>query len=176
MLTPNDWRPSFETLVRAHQQRVIGLARNLTLDAALAEEIAQEVFLALHSELPSLRDEHHLVAWLRRVTCHRAFDQLRRRRTSQAVSLVQAPQPESDDGAAANADFLLNERLRRWVGALPEAPRQVVVLRYQEDLTPDEIARTLEMPVNTVKSHLRRGLELLRAKAQRVEDEVSDAR
>jgi len=48
--------------------------------------------------------------------------------------------------------------------SLPEKARMVVVLRYQEDLTPTEIAEILEMPVNSVKSHLRRSLALLREK------------
>jgi RNA polymerase sigma-70 factor (ECF subfamily) len=50
------------------------------------------------------------------------------------------------------------------VTSLPEKARMVVVLRYQEDLTPTEIAEILEMPVNSVKSHLRRSLALLREK------------
>jgi RNA polymerase sigma-70 factor (ECF subfamily) len=50
------------------------------------------------------------------------------------------------------------------VASLPEKARMVVVLRYQEDLTPTEIAEVLEMPVNSVKSHLRRSLALLREK------------
>jgi len=50
------------------------------------------------------------------------------------------------------------------VTSLPEKARIVVVLRYQEDLTPTEIAEILEMPVNSVKSHLRRSLALLREK------------
>lgn len=171
MLLPRLSKPSFEALVRVHQRTVIGLARNLTFDSALAEEIAQEVFLALHGELPALHDDQHILAWLRRVTCHRALDQLRRRRMAQATSAVE---PEPDNGVAINTDFLMNERLRRWVASLPAALRQVVVLRYQEDLNVVEIAHTLQMPLNTVKSHLRRGLEMLRAKAQRAEIEVAD--
>jgi len=48
---------------------------------------------------------------------------------------------------------------------LPEAQRAALVLRYQEDMLPDEIAMALQTPVATVKSHLQRGLKLLRAKA-----------
>ena len=57
---------------------------------------------------------------------------------------------------------------RGWSGllaTLPEAQRAALVLRYQEDLTPEEIAATLDAPLATVKSHLQRGLKLLRAKA-----------
>jgi len=59
----------------------------------------------------------------------------------------------------------LGSRLEGLLATLPEPQRAALVLRYQEDLTPDEIAATLDAPVATVKSHLQRGLKLLRAKA-----------
>jgi RNA polymerase sigma-70 factor (ECF subfamily) len=62
---------------------------------------------------------------------------------------------------------MLQETLRRLVASLPEAPRMVMVLRYQEDLDPSEIAGTLDMPLGTVKSHLQRSLALLREKLER---------
>ncbi len=68
---------------------------------------------------------------------------------------------------AKPGDPLLSELLRKLVATLPEAPRMVMVLRYQEDLEPTEIAAALEMPVATVKSHLQRSLALLREKLAR---------
>ena len=62
---------------------------------------------------------------------------------------------------------MLSETLRRLVETLPEKARMVVILRYQEDLEPAEISKMLDMPVNTVKSHLRRSLALLRDKLSR---------
>jgi RNA polymerase sigma-70 factor (ECF subfamily) len=59
----------------------------------------------------------------------------------------------------------LGARLEQLLATLPESQRAVLVLRYQEDLTPEEIAATLQAPVATVKSNLQRGLKLLRAKA-----------
>jgi RNA polymerase sigma-70 factor, ECF subfamily len=63
---------------------------------------------------------------------------------------------------AVEADPILERRLHGLLGELPPAARAVVLLRYQEDLDPVEIGRTLRMPVNTVKSHLKRSLGLLR--------------
>ena len=57
---------------------------------------------------------------------------------------------------------MLQRQLRALIAQLPASARAVVLLRYQEDLDPSEIARTLEMPINTVKSHLKRSLEQLR--------------
>ena len=63
----------------------------------------------------------------------------------------------------ASGDPLLHRTLRALLLRLPEVPRAVLVLRFQEDLDPLDIAATLDLPLNTVKSHLRRSLEWLRA-------------
>ena len=62
---------------------------------------------------------------------------------------------------------MLGETLRRVIATLPETPRAVMILRYQEDLNPAEIGQALDMPVATVKSHLQRSLALLREKLTR---------
>jgi RNA polymerase sigma-70 factor (ECF subfamily) len=68
---------------------------------------------------------------------------------------------------ASPGDPLLSDVLRRLIASLPESPRAVMVLRYQEDLDPAEIADILDMPLGTVKSHLQRSLTLLREKLER---------
>jgi RNA polymerase sigma-70 factor (ECF subfamily) len=65
-------------------------------------------------------------------------------------------------------DPLLNRQLQQLLASLPPLQRSVLVMRYQEDLTPDEISTTLAMPLATVKSHLQRTLKLLRTKAERM--------
>lgn len=150
---------AFGTLVRRHQRAVYGLALRMLTDRHQAEDLAQEVFLQLHGSLAALESGDHLRFWLRRVTLHRAIDRLRR-----GARLPLSPLTEAEliaDEAAA-ADPILERRLRGLLGELPAAARAVILLRYQEDLDPTEIARTLRMPVNTVKSHLKRSLVLLR--------------
>jgi RNA polymerase sigma-70 factor (ECF subfamily) len=65
--------------MREHQSMVFSIARRIVRDPALAEEVAQDVFLELYEQLPSLASEEHVVHWLRRVTVHRSIDQARRR-------------------------------------------------------------------------------------------------
>ncbi len=67
----------------------------------------------------------------------------------------------------AQGDPLLSRRLQQLVSSLPEMARTILVLRYQEDMSPDEIGGTLDMPVATVKSQLQRTLRLLREKSAR---------
>jgi RNA polymerase sigma-70 factor (ECF subfamily) len=67
-----------------------------------------------------------------------------------------------------DTDPLLEERIQRLVASLPEKPRMIIVLHYGEDMDPEEIGEALDMPVRTVRSHLQRGLALLREKASRL--------
>ena len=72
---------------------------------------------------------------------------------------------ENHGAPAEERNSQLGARLEQLLATLPEPQRAALVLRYQEDLTPEEIAATLDAPLATVKSHLQRGLKLLRAKA-----------
>jgi RNA polymerase sigma-70 factor, ECF subfamily len=154
----------FEELVRANQSMVFSLAYHFLHDRAAAEEVAQEAFLALHRNLDRIDSARHAVFWLRKVTVQRAIDEARRRKRHAALDLAEMPEPAS--GAVAG-DVFRDEMLRRMVASLPDAARAVMVLRYQEDLDPAEIADVLEMPLGTVKSHLHRSLALLREKLER---------
>lgn len=154
----------FAELVRQHQSMVFSLAWRFLRDRDLAEEVAQEVFLSLHRNLGAIQSPAHAAAWLRKVAAQRAIDEGRRRQRRPHVALEKVAEPASKECAR---DPMLDETLRRLVASLPETPRMVMLLRYQEDLDPSEIARILEMPLATVKSHLQRSLALLREKLAR---------
>jgi RNA polymerase sigma-70 factor (ECF subfamily) len=155
----------FAGLVQQHQAMVFSLAWRFLHDRGAAEEVAQEVFLSLHRNLRSIQSPAHAMAWLRKVAAQRAIDEGRRRQRRPHVALDKIAEPASSERAAR--DPLLEETLRRMVASLPEAQRMVMVMRYQEDLDPSEIAEILEMPVATVKSYLQRGLAMLREKLAR---------
>jgi RNA polymerase sigma-70 factor, ECF subfamily len=135
------------------------LALRMLSDRHKAEDLAQDVFLQLHRSLASIESDAHLAFWLRKVTINRAIDRLRREPKYEVVALQESPVLISE---ARDEDLLLQRLLRELVGRLAAAPRAVVLLRYQEDLDPTEIARTLGMSINTVKSHLKRSLATLR--------------
>ena len=154
----------FDRLVREHQAMVYSVAWHFLHDRPLAEEVAQDVFLSLHRNLAGIESPRHAAAWLRKVAVQRSIDAGRRRKRVPRIGLEEAPEPVSLD---PRYDPWLGEALRRMVASLPEAQRMAVILRYQEELEPAEIAGVLEMPVATVKSHLHRGLALLREKMER---------
>jgi RNA polymerase sigma-70 factor (ECF subfamily) len=154
----------FDSLVREHQSMVFSLAWHFLHDRALAQEVAQEVFLALHRNLAKVESVEHAQFWLRKAAARRAIDEARRRRRRPQVALEQVAEPAAE---GALPDPMLDSLLRRLIAALPDAPRMVMILRYQEDLDPAAIAEVLEMPLGTVKSHLQRSLARLREKLAR---------
>ena len=159
-------RTAFGDLVRKHQSMVFSIALHSLRDAALAEELAQEVFLDLYHHLGELQSAAHVEFWLRKVTSRRCIDYVRRIRRHPNVGLENAP--ELSTGPQARDPFLA-EALRKLVASLPEKARMVVLLRYQEDLAPAEIAETLDIPLNSVKSSLHRALAMLREKLERTQ-------
>jgi RNA polymerase sigma-70 factor (ECF subfamily) len=165
-----DWKqdfeqlPDFESLVDEHQSMVFSLALRMTGDRGLAEEIAQDVFLALDKNLGKIESPQHVVFWLRRVAMSRSTDALRRRRSRGINQWVEID--ETHGARTEQRSSPLGGRVERLLTTLPEAQRAALVLRYQEELTPEEIANVLDAPLATVKSHLQRGLKLLRAKAE----------
>jgi RNA polymerase sigma-70 factor (ECF subfamily) len=161
----------FAETVRRHQSMVYSIALHFLADRSAAEELAQDVFLQLHASLPTLKSGDHVKFWLRKVTSHRCIDYKRSRRATQMqVSLEEASEPAAPPQLT---DLFLQRKLQQLVASLPEKQRMVMILRYQEDMTPEDIAETLTMPVATVKSHLQRSLAILREKAARTLGEVS---
>jgi RNA polymerase sigma-70 factor (ECF subfamily) len=157
---------AFEGLVRRHQRMVFSMAFHFLRDHSAAEEVAQDVFLRLHRHLGSFGsgEGEGVVFWLRRVTSNRCIDYARQRRF-RLLSFDSTPEPAVEPRPH---DPFLSRRLRRLVASLPRQSRMVVILRYQEDLMPEEIARILDTPVASVKSQLHRALRTLKEKMLRV--------
>src|SRR5580700_8254637 len=159
----------FGDLVRRHQSMVFSIALHFLADRPAAEELAQDVFLQLHATLSTLKSADHVKFWLRKVTAHRCIDYQRRRRVPQ-ISLEDAPEPAA---STRPGDLFLERRVRQFVASLPEKARMVMILRYQEDMYPEDIAEALDMRLATVKSHLQRSIAMLREKMMRTVGEVT---
>ncbi len=153
--------PTFAEAVDIHQDMVYSILWHFFRDRSLADEIAQDVFLELHRQWNSIKSPPHLVSWLRRVTTHRAIDQVRKRKIRTETPLEESCEPTVFERLH---DSFLSCYLERMVASLPAQQRMVIVLRYQEDLALEEIANLLNMKVSTVKTQIARALELLRAK------------
>ncbi len=157
----------FRGVVERHQRMVFSLALRVTGEYGTAEEVAQDVFLELFRSADRLSSDDHVRFWLRKVTVHRATDALRRQAHRPETHAEEWMDDAPGDGEGASGlSTVLEARLEDLLGSLPEQMRIAVVLRYQEEMLPDEIARMLGQPVATVKSNLQRGLKLLRRKAE----------
>ena len=142
-----------ERLFREHWPRAYRAALLVTGDAAAAEDIAQEAFLAAVRNLDRFDRRRPFAPWLHRIVVNRAIDWTRARKLRAEVELGDfhsAPPVPEPDGTA----------LGRIADLAPEH-RAVVVLRYVLEYTPGEIAELLDLPRGTVNSRLRRALDEL---------------
>lgn len=148
------------TFLLEHDARLRALARRLVHDAALADDVAQDVWLrALRG---SHRVESRLSGWLNGIARHVAFGRKREhaaRSRRESATPPPSPTPSAEDLAA-------REAARRAVVAavmrLPDAARDVVVLRFFDDLSARAIGKRIDVPLETVRTRIKRALEQLR--------------
>jgi RNA polymerase sigma-70 factor, ECF subfamily len=144
-----------EALFRAHWPRAYRAAYLVVHDAAAAEDIAQEAFLAAVRALDRFDRRRPFAPWLHRIAVNRAIDWARSRELRREVELAEppgvSPREPADDAS----------RLAGGLASLSPEHRAVIVLRYLLDYSPGEIAKLLDLPRGTVNSRLRRGLDRL---------------
>ncbi len=157
-------RAALAVLVQRHHTALIGFLYRLTsADRSLAEDLAQETFVRALQRIGSYHYPRPFKAWLYAIATNLARDHYRRaetRRTTttfDAVSLI--------EGEAPDAALLAAEEEQQVVAALrclPDHQREVVIFRYYQALSLQEIADLLKIPVGTVKSRLSFALKALR--------------
>ena len=159
---------AFAELVRLYEKRVLALTQRMCRNPEDAAEAAQEAFLAAWQGLKSFRGESSFSTWLYRLASNACVDLLRREgRRQAAVSLddedlnldVPAPLPSPQEEAERRE---LREQIEEGLQALPPEYRAVLVLREMHQLRYEEIARSLDLDVGTVKSRISRGRKRLR--------------
>jgi RNA polymerase sigma-70 factor, ECF subfamily len=148
---------AFERLFRSHWPHAYRAALLVVGDAAAAEDIVQESFLAAVRALDRFDRRRPFGPWLHRIVVNRAIDWARARALRR--ELAAEYEPAADDREPSENAHVLAEAL---VDLQPEQ-RAVIVLRYLLEYTPGEIARLLGLPRGTVNSRLRRGLDRLEA-------------
>lgn len=160
--------PDLEALFREHWPRAHRAAYLVVQDAAAAEDIAQEAFLAAIRALDRFDRRRPFGPWLHRIVVNRAIDWARARTLraevgGDALAEHSAPVPLPSDP--------LSEPVAQALAELPPEHRAVIVLRHLLEYTPGEIAELLELPRGTVNSRLRRGLDRLRDELPEDDDE-----
>lgn len=163
----NGDRNAYGELVRRHYDGVVNVVYRMCGDPDLAEDSAQETFLRAWLNLPAFRPEASLRTWLYRIALNAALDVLRRRKeaTIETAQIQEMP----DRAAGPEAALVEKEQavlVRQALQLLPEASRSVLILREYGELSYQEIARALDIPVGTVMSRLSYARSRLRESLQ----------
>ncbi|MFC3070219.1 RNA polymerase sigma factor [Phenylobacterium soli] len=152
-------RKAFGELVRRHGSAVRGLLRRMGAQASEADDTAQDAFLTAFERISEFRGEGTFVAWVKRIAARAYLRRLQKERRLGAFSaevLDDDPPPRGDADAAIDLDEALK--------TLGAAERICVSLCFGAGLSHAEAAEALNLPLGTVKSHVKRGLDKLRAR------------
>ncbi len=152
---------AIEELFRRYWRRAYRAAWMITSDAAAAEDIAQESFLAALHALERFDHSRPFGPWLHRIVSNRSIDWTRARRIR--AELVADVESRSGGDPEAPPEDPRAEGLRDALDLLSPEHRTVIAMRYVLELTPAEISKTLAIPRGTVNSRLRRALDALGA-------------
>lgn len=156
--------PAYRELVGRHERAVFGLIARMVRDPGRAEELAQDTFVKAFTHLQTYDASRKFSSWLLKIAHHTAIDELRRG-AFDALPLEAAAESaggQSLTGAhvATPAESAERAELARAIetaiGRLRAEYRELVVLRYQQDFSHEEIAEVTGLPLGTIKSYLHR--------------------
>jgi len=154
---------AFRQLVLRYHRLVINVAFRALGELSLAEDVAQDVFVKVYKALPTYRHDRPFKHWLHRVAANAVTDALRRRRPVVSLDGMEQPPasgvPDPQDVAARHD---LQRAVRHAIANLPPHYRDTIALQAFGELSYDEIARALDIPLGTVMSRLNGAKRLLR--------------
>ena len=147
---------SFNELVKRYQEKIYWIARRIAADHDAADDIAQEVFIKAYSALKDFRGDSAVYTWLYRVTVNLSLNYVRRKKARNFFRIDDFFTLESDGTDSPDKIFeakehnqLLNEAIQQ----LPEKQKAAFILRYQEELTYEEISDILKTSVGGLKAN-----------------------
>lgn len=160
----------FEELVRRYQKPISGYVYRILGDYESSLDVTQEVFIKVYNSLHRYSAEYKFSTWLYRIAHNAAIDHLRRNPIN-----AQSLETENADGTyqlqieAAGRSPEQDREISEWraeigkvVKRLPDAYKQLILLRHACDLSYDEIAEVTGLPLGTVKNRLFRAREMMR--------------
>jgi RNA polymerase sigma-70 factor (ECF subfamily) len=154
---------AFGELVLRHQTSVFNVCYRILHERADAEDMSQETFLRAHARLHSFDVERPFGPWIRRVAANVCLNHLE----SQKVTVELNDEKDADESQSPQGRLEVRERseqIRAALASLPANYRAVIELRHYQELSYDEIAAELKIPLSDVKSNLFRARKLLAEK------------
>lgn len=168
---------AFAILVQRHQRRVFNLVYRMLQQYEEANEVTQETFLAAWQGLPSFRGDARFSTWLYRIAYNCCLKQLELRKRDKALQVAMEEEHLLDHAGEENATGSQLEAaayqslVQEHLATLPAKYRVVLVLRHLQDMTYEEMADILRMPIGTIKTHLFRARNLLKERIQAFEQD-----
>jgi len=166
---------AFQSLIEAHQARVVGTVAKMLGDDVDSEDIAQQVFIRVWKSAGRYQPTAKFTTWLFKITRNLVFNELRRRKRHPVTPLQLEEeehffQPADCGGMSPDASLLdseLNDAIQMAIDALPETQRMAIVLRRYEEMPYEEIGEVLGLSVPAVKSVLFRARAELRERLRK---------
>ncbi len=160
----------FEELVRRYQRPISGYVYRMVGDYEAALDLTQEIFIKVYGSLARYRPEFKFSTWIYKIAHNAAVDHLRRHSTREQslVNQVDGEQYDLPIESGRLSPEQESERAERRleieavVQQLPSAYRELIILRHSHDLSYDEIAEVMSLPLGTVKNRLFRAREVMR--------------
>ena len=163
---------AFAQLVQRYQRRVFNLVYRMLQQYEEANETTQETFLAAWQGLPAFRGDARFATWLYRIAYNCSLKQLEQRKRDKALQV--ALEAEQDNTKLTDTEMDVRDRqalVREHLSHLPAKYRIVLILRHLQDMTYEEMAEILTMPIGTIKTHLFRARNLLKERLQALDRE-----
>ena len=170
-------RRAFAELVEMYKDRIFRLAYRMLGNNQEAEDVVQETFLRVFTNLHRYDESQKFSTWIYRIAANLCIDRLRKRKNLYSLDADMTDNSEGSDWYSLlpsnektpESHMMVSEtqeQVRKAIDALPEKYKSVVILRYLHDLSLQEIGEVLDMPVTTVKTRVHRGREYLRKKLE----------
>jgi RNA polymerase sigma-70 factor (ECF subfamily) len=175
---------AYNGLVQRYQRQVYNLAYRMLGNAEDAGDLVQDTFLRAYGALSSFRQDASFLTWLYKIASNLCIDQLRSRKAKSTLSLdvelEEGREPAADIRSSGPEEAAVRSSVQdvvqRAVLNLPDKYRAVVVMRHLQDMSVDEIARILDLPTGTVKTHLFRARDMLRGRLRPVLEMETDGK
>ncbi len=170
----NGDQEAFAQLVQRYQRIVFNLVYRILQQYEEATEITQETFLAAWQGLPSFRGDARFPTWLYRIAYNCSLKQLELRKRDRALQIALEAEKtleQENEQERENAELDAHDRqmlVQEHLSHLPSKYRIVLVLRHLQDMTYEEMAEILMMPIGTIKTHLFRARNLLKERIQSI--------
>ncbi len=167
---------AFAILVQRHQRRVFNLVYRMLQQYEEANEVTQETFFAAWQGLHTFRGDARFSTWLYRIAYNCALKQLESRKRDQALQVAmqaeQLVEPSGDEQIGDQIETHASQKMvREYLSTLPSKYRIVLILRHLQEMTYEEMAEILTLPIGTIKTHLFRARNLLKERLEKFEQE-----